>query len=230
MKILVVEDEALIRTDITRALTASGYIVDAVANGQDAWFRGDTEAYDGVVLDLGLPDLDGLTVLKRWRENERAMPIIVLTARGRWRERVEGIDAGADDYLPKPFEMEELLSRLRAIIRRTGGHASPLMQFGQLTIDIRNMRVTSDGVPLNLTPLEFRLLSYLATNNGRAVSKIELTEHLYAQDFDRDSNTIEVLVGRLRRKLQADVIETRRGYGYLLNGEPAKLDIVSGPK
>jgi two-component system, OmpR family, response regulator len=222
MKIMVVEDEPLIRNDITRALTASGYLVDAVSNGEDAWFRGDTETYDGVVLDLGLPDLDGLTVLKRWRGNERVMPVIVLTARGRWRERVEGIDAGADDYLPKPFEMEELLARLRAIIRRSGGHASPLMTFGSLTIDMRSMRVAVDGIPLTLTPLEFRLLGYLASHRGRAVSKIELTEHLYAQDFDRDSNSIEVLVGRLRRKIKSDLIETRRGFGYVLNDELAK--------
>ena len=230
MRVLVVEDEALIRDDIARALTASGYVVDSVSNGDDAWFRGDTETYDGVILDLGLPSLDGMTVLKRWRENGRAMPVIVLTARGRWRERVEGIDAGADDYLSKPFEMEELLARLRSIIRRTSGLAATVMNFGPVAIDVRNMRVTIDGVPLSITPLEFRLLSYLASQRGRAVSQIELTEHLYAQDFERDSNAIEVLVGRLRRKMKVDLILTKRGFGYLLNDELDKMSHATGPK
>jgi DNA-binding response OmpR family regulator len=216
MRILVVEDEALIREDIARSLTGAGYIVDAVSTGEDAWFRGDTEDYAGVVLDLGLPDLDGMTVLKRWRKNARTMPVIVLTARGRWRERVDGIDAGADDYLPKPFEMAELLARLRSIIRRVSGHASTLLSFGPVVIDMRNMRVTVDGAPVQVTPLEFRLLNYLATNAGRAVSQIELTEHLYAQDFERDSNAIEALVARLRRKIGGETIKTRRGYGYVI--------------
>jgi DNA-binding response OmpR family regulator len=224
MKILVVEDEAVIRRDLNRALTASGYVVEEAANGTDAWFRGDTEDYDGVVLDLGLPDLDGLTVLKRWREGERRMPVIVLTARGRWRERVEGIDAGADDYLPKPFEMEELLARLRAVIRRTGGHATSTVAIGPVAIDTRARRLSIDGVPLALTPLEFRLLDYLIAQRGRAVTQLELTEHLYAQDFERDSNAIEVLVGRLRRKLKVDLIHTRRGYGYQLNEHPGRTD------
>lgn len=217
MKILVVEDEALIRDDLARALSASGFSVDTVADGTDAWFRGDTEDYDGVVLDLGLPDLDGMTILKRWREAGRTMPVVVLTARGRWRERVEGIDAGADDYLPKPFVMDELIARLRAILRRVGGQASPVAVFGPVAINVRNMRVTVEGTPISITPLEFRFLSYLASQPGRAVSQMELTEHLYAQDFDRDSNVIEVLVGRLRKKLKVDLIQTRRGFGYFLN-------------
>ena len=217
MKILVVEDEQLIRRDIVRALSASGFVVDAVDNGNDAWFRGDTEDYDAAILDLGLPMLDGLSVLKRWRAARRTMPVIILTARGTWRERVEGIDSGADDYLPKPFEMDELLSRLHAIIRRTAGHAAAVIELGPVTIDTRHMRVSVHGTPVSLTPLEFRLLSYLAMKPGRAISQSELTEHLYSQDFERDSNAIEVLVGRLRRKMKVDIIQTRRGFGYMLN-------------
>ena len=222
MRILVVEDEELIRRDIVRALAASSFVVDAVDNGNEAWFRGDTEDYDAVILDLGLPMLDGLSVLKRWRSAGRAMPVIILTARGTWRERVEGIDSGADDYLPKPFEMDELLSRLHAIIRRTAGHATPVIDLGPVTIDTRHMRVSVNGATVPLTPLEFRLLSYLAMQPGRAVSQIELTEHLYAQDFERDSNAIEVLVGRLRRKMKVDIIQTRRGFGYMLSAAAVK--------
>ena len=222
MKILVVEDEELIRRDIVRALAASSFVVDAVDNGNEAWFRGDTEDYDAAILDLGLPMLDGLSVLKRWRSAGRAMPVIILTARGTWRERVEGIDSGADDYLPKPFEMDELLSRLHAIIRRTAGHASPVIDLGPVTIDTRHMRVSVNGAAVPLTPLEFRLLSYLAMQPGRAVSQMELTEHLYAQDFERDSNAIEVLVGRLRRKMKVDIIQTRRGFGYMLSAATVK--------
>lgn len=222
MRILVVEDEELIRRDIVRALAASSFVVDAVDNGNEAWFRGDTEDYDAAILDLGLPMLDGLSVLKRWRSAGRAMPVIILTARGTWRERVEGIDSGADDYLPKPFEMDELLSRLHAIIRRTAGHATPVIDLGPVTIDTRHMRVSVNGATVPLTPLEFRLLSYLAMQPGRAVSQIELTEHLYAQDFERDSNAIEVLVGRLRRKMKVDIIQTRRGFGYMLSAAAIK--------
>ncbi len=230
MRILVVEDEELIRHDIVQALTAAGFVVEAVDNGNDAWFRGDTEDFDAAILDLGLPVLDGMSVLKRWRAAKRTMPVIVLTARGTWRERVEGIDAGADDYLPKPFEMDELLSRLHAIIRRTAGHSSPVIEIGPVAIDTRHMRVSVDGFPIPLTPLEFRLLSYLAMKPGRAVSQIELTEHLYAQDFERDSNAIEVLVGRLRRKLKVDIIQTRRGFGYMLDEAIASPPQVSDRK
>jgi two-component system, OmpR family, response regulator len=219
VRILIVEDEPLIRRDVATALTASGYVVDEADNGEEAWFKGDVEAYDAVILDLGLPDLDGLTVLKRWRGGGRIMPVIVVSARGTWRERVDGIDAGADDYLPKPFEMEELLARLHAVLRRASGQAGTLIEIGPVVIDVRRSRMTINGVPVTLSPLEFRLVSYLAMRRGRPVSQLELTEHLYAQDFERDSNAIEVLVGRLRRKLTVDLIKTRRGFGYMLNDE-----------
>ena len=218
MKILLVEDDARIAGEVMLALQGAGYIVDAVVDGEDAWFRGDTEEYDAVVLDLGLPRMDGLSILKKWRANDRRFPILILSARGSWSERVEGIDSGADEYLPKPFHMAELLARLRAIIRRSAGNATTTLSIGALTLDPRQMRVTQDGQPINLSPQEYRLLSYLMHNAGRVVTQIELTEHLYAQDFERDSNAIEVLVGRVRRKLRADPIETRRGFGYIING------------
>jgi two-component system OmpR family response regulator len=218
MKILLVEDDARIAGEVMLALQGAGYIVDAVVDGEDAWFRGDTEEYDAVVLDLGLPRMDGLSILKKWRANDRRFPILILSARGSWSERVEGIDSGADEYLPKPFHMAELLARLRAIIRRSAGNATTTLSIGALTLDPRQMRVTQDGQPINLSPQEYRLLSYLMHHAGRVVTQIELTEHLYAQDFERDSNAIEVLVGRVRRKLRADPIETRRGFGYIING------------
>ncbi|WP_303979961.1 response regulator transcription factor [Dongia mobilis] len=218
MKILLVEDDARIAGEVMLALHGAGYIVDAVVDGEDAWFRGDTEEYDAVVLDLGLPRMDGLSILKKWRANDRRFPILILSARGSWSERVEGIDSGADEYLPKPFHMAELLARLRAIIRRSAGNATTTLSIGALTLDPRQMRVTQDGQPINLSPQEYRLLSYLMHHAGRVVTQIELTEHLYAQDFERDSNAIEVLVGRVRRKLRADPIETRRGFGYIING------------
>jgi two-component system, OmpR family, response regulator len=221
MRILVVEDETLIRRDMVNALSASGYVVEEAANGEEAWYKGDVEAYDAAILDLGLPDLDGLTVLKRWRANNRTLPVIVVSARGTWRERVEGIDAGADDYLPKPFEMEELLSRLHAVLRRSSGGASMSVEIGPVVIDSRHSRLTVSGVPVALSALEFRLIAYLGMRRGRPVSQIELTEHLYAQDFERDSNAIEVLVGRLRRKLKVDLIKTQRGFGYMLNEDIA---------
>jgi two-component system OmpR family response regulator len=214
MRILLVEDDARIARDIERALSANGYLVDHAADGEDALFRGENEMFDGAVLDLGLPGLDGMTILKRWRAAGIQIPVVVLTARGRWTERVAGIDAGADDYLPKPFEMEELLARLRAILRRAAGTGSPVLEHGALAIDTRAMRVTVDGEAVQLTPLEYRLVVLLMHNRGRAVSQIEITEHLYSQDFERDSNAVEVLVGRLRRKLKHDVIVTRRGFGY----------------
>lgn len=218
MKVLVVEDDARIAEEVTLALQGAGYIVDAVADGEDAWFRGDTEEYDAVVLDLGLPNMDGLSILKKWRANDRRFPILILSARGSWSERVEGIDSGADEYLPKPFHMAELLARLRAIIRRSAGNATTTLSIGSLTLDPRQMRVAQDGQPINLSPQEYRLLSYLMHHAGRIVTQIELTEHLYAQDFERDSNAIEVLVGRVRKKLKIDLIETRRGFGYIING------------
>ncbi|GIK81264.1 MAG: response regulator transcription factor [Pseudorhodoplanes sp.] len=216
MRVLVVEDDRRIAADIARALQAAGYVVDAVRDGEEAWFRGDTEDYGAVVLDLGLPGMDGLSVLKRWRANGRHMPVLILTARGSWSERVEGIDAGADDYLPKPFRMEELLARLRSIVRRSAGHASSVLQAGAVTLDERQMKVTLDGVPVALSPLEYRLIAYLLHHRGRVVSQLELSENVYGHDEMHDSNAVEVLIGRLRKKIGAELIETRRGFGYLI--------------
>jgi DNA-binding response OmpR family regulator len=221
MKLLLVEDDRRIAEEVAESLGAAGYLVDRATDGEEAWFKGDTENYAAVILDLGLPGMDGLGVLRRWRANDRIFPVLILTARGTWNERVEGIDAGADDYLPKPFHMEELLARLRAILRRAAGQPSPLLQVGTVSLDTRQMRVSIDGRPLNLTPQEFRLVSYLMHNRGRVVSQIELTEHLYLQDFEKDSNAIEVLVGRVRRKLGIELIQTRRGFGYIIE-EPAQ--------
>ncbi len=221
MRILVAEDEARIATDIAEVLTASGYVVDIAADGEDAWFRGETEDYAAVILDLGLPSLDGVTVLSRWRQQGCHMPVLVLTARGSWNDRVDGIDAGADDYLAKPFHMEELLARLRALLRRSVGHGAAVISHGSLVLDTRQMRLTIAGRPVQLTPLEYRMLSYLLHHRGRVVSQLELTEQIYAQDFERDSNAIEVLVARLRRKLKIKLIETRRGFGYLIANDDA---------
>lgn len=216
MRVLVVEDEPKIAREIATVLRASGMAVDVVDDGEEAWFRGDTEEYDAVVLDLGLPKLDGLTVLKRWRANRRTFPVLILTARGVWTERVEGINAGADDYLVKPFEIEELLARLRALIRRASGQASPILTAGALSLDTRSMRISRDGRPLALSPLEYRLLAFLIHHAGQVVPPTELADHLYDSGNDRDPNAIEVIVARLRRKLGADAIETRRGFGYLV--------------
>ena len=216
MKLLLVEDEPTLRQQIKTALVDAGYAVEEADNGRDAQFLGDTEAFDAVVLDLGLPVLDGLTVLQRWRAAGRRMPVLILTARDNWSEKVAGIDAGADDYLTKPFHMEELLARLRALIRRASGLASPVLLCGELALDTRSARVTLAGQPIALTSHEHKLLAYLMHRPGAVVSRTELTEHLYAQDFDRDSNTIEVFVGRLRKKLPAEMIETVRGLGYRL--------------
>jgi two-component system OmpR family response regulator len=216
MRVLLVEDEPTLRAQLRAGLEESGYVVDEADNGRDAHHLGATEPFDVVVLDLGLPVLDGLSVLRRWREAGRAMPVLILTARDGWPEKVAGIDAGADDYLTKPFHLEELLARIRALIRRAQGLASPLLSCGALTLDTRSGRVSLDGQPVNLTSHEFRLLSYLMHRPGSVVSRTELIEHLYAQDFDRDSNTIEVFIGRLRRKLPPDTIETVRGMGYRL--------------
>ncbi|MDN2568123.1 response regulator transcription factor [Aquibium sp. A9E412] len=216
MRILVVEDDVKIAADIAATLEAAGYVVDRETDGEEAWFRGDTEDYAAVVLDLGLPGMDGLAVLKRWRAEGRRLPVLVLSARGTWSERVEGIDAGADDYLPKPFHMDELLARLRAVIRRSAGHAAPALAAGPVRIDPRQMRVTVDGVPRALSPQEYRLLAYLMLHAGRVVPQQELAEHLQGAHDERESNAVEVLVGRVRRKLGADIIETRRGFGYLV--------------
>jgi two-component system, OmpR family, response regulator len=219
MRLLLVEDDDRISRDVMAALADAGYVVDRERDGEEAWFKGDTEDYSAVILDLGLPGMDGLAVLKRWRANGRTMPVLILTARGTWLERVEGIDSGADDYLPKPFRMEELLARLRAIVRRSAGQSTTVISAGPLSLDTRQMRITRDGVPINLTPQEYRLLSYLMLHAGRVVPHSELLEQLYSHDFEKDSNTIEVLVGRLRKKTGSGVIETRRGFGYIVSRE-----------
>lgn len=216
MRVLVVEDDPVLRAQLRAGLQEAGYAVDTADNGRDGQHLGDTEPMDAVVLDLGLPLVDGLTVLKRWRAAGRSLPVLILTARDSWHEKVAGIDAGADDYLSKPFHMEELLARIRALIRRAQGIASPLLQCGRLTLDTRSGRVALDGQPVSLTGHEFRLLEYLMHRPGTVVSRTELTEHIYAQEFDRDSNTIEVFIARLRRKLPPDSIETVRGMGYRL--------------
>jgi DNA-binding response OmpR family regulator len=221
MRVLLVEDDSRIASDVSRALEASGYVVEMVANGEDAWFLGDTEDFGAVILDLGLPGMDGLAVLKRWRANGRHTPVLILTARGSWAERVDGIDAGADDYLPKPFRMEELLARLRSIVRRSAGYGSSVMTAGEISLDERQMKVTRRGVPITLSPLEYRLVAHLLRNRGRVVSQQEIDENVYGHGEEHDSNTLEVLVGRVRKKLGADAIETRRGFGYLVPETPA---------
>jgi two-component system OmpR family response regulator len=216
VRVLVVEDERALREQLARALGESGYAVDTAADGERADFAVGTESYDAILLDLGLPRVDGLTLLRRWRDSGVAVPVLVLTARGTWHETVEGIDAGADDYVGKPFRMEEVLARLRALIRRATGQPFHVLRCGGVTLDSKLARVTCDGVPVRLTGHEFRVLSYLMHHRDRIVSQAELTEHIYAQDFDRDSNTVEVFIARLRRKLGASIIETVRGLGYRL--------------
>lgn len=218
MRALLVEDDPAVSADLAQALRAAAFVVDLAADGEEAWYRGDTEDYDLVVLDLGLPKLDGLSVLKRWRAAERSFPVLILSARGDWTEKVDGIEAGADDYLAKPFEMGELIARVRALVRRAAGQTSPVLSFGRLKLDTRRMTATVDGQPLRLSPLEFRFIDYLAHQPGRAVSAGELAEHLYGAFEPADSNAIEALVVRLRRKLGPNIIETRRGFGYLLEG------------
>ena len=216
MRLLVVEDDPDLNRQLVSALTEAGYVVDKAADGEEGHFLGETEPYDAVVLDLGLPGLDGVTVLEKWRRAGRNMPVLILTARDRWSDKVAGFDAGADDYVAKPFFMEEVLARLRALLRRASGHATSELECGPLRVDTRTSRVTVNGAAVKLTSLEYRLLEYLIHHQGRIISRTELVEHLYDQDFDRDSNTIEVFVGRLRRKLGKDMIETVRGLGYRL--------------
>ena len=214
MRILVVEDDTNLNRQIKDALIESGYAVDVAFDGEEGHYLGDTEPYDAVILDIGLPQMDGLSVLEEWRRAGRTTPVLLLTARDRWSDKVQGIDAGADDYLAKPFHMEELLARLRALVRRAAGHASNEITAGPVRLDVKGGKVTVDGQAIKLTSHELRLLSYLMHHKGKVVSRTELTEHLYDQDFDRDSNTIEVFVGRLRKKLPDEVIHTVRGLGY----------------
>ena len=214
MRVLVIEDDPDLNRQLVAALTDAGYAVDSARDGEEGHYLGDTEPYDAVVLDLGLPGLDGWRVLEQWRRDGRRMPVLILTARDRWSDKVRGIDAGADDYVAKPFHMEEVLARVRALIRRATGHASSELECGPVHLDTRTGRVSVSGNPVRLTSHEYRLLSYLMHHCGRVVPRTELVEHLYEQDFDRDSNTIEVFVGRLRRKLGVDIIQTVRGLGY----------------
>ena len=219
MRILIVEDEPKLADDLARALDGAGFVTEHAGDGEDAWFLCETEEYAGVILDLGLPKLDGLTVLKRLRGAGIETPVLILTARGSWTERVDGIDAGADDYLAKPFQMEELIARLHAILRRSAGKASSQMAIGSVTLDARQMRASVDGLAVNLTPLEYRALAFLMYNAGRVVPPHELGDHVYGVDGLREANTLEVLMGRLRRKLGTPLIETRRGYGYIIASE-----------
>ncbi len=216
MRILVAEDDRRIAESLSNALSIAGFVAEIEADGESAWFRGDSENFDAVILDLGLPTLDGLTILKRWRKAGRNHPVLILTARGNWDERVEGIESGADDYVGKPFRIEEVVARVKALIRRAAGNPGPRIEAAGLTLDTRSMQVLRDGSPLKLTPQEFKLVAYLMHQRGRVVSQLEITEHLYAQDFERESNSIEVLVGRLRRKLGEGVVQTRRGFGYFI--------------
>jgi two-component system, OmpR family, response regulator len=216
MRLLVVEDDKDLNRQIVASLEQAGYAVDRAYDGEEGLFLGETEPYDAVVLDLGLPTIDGVSVLQAWRRAGKVMPILILTARDRWSDKVSAFDAGADDYVVKPFHVEELLARLRALLRRASGHATSELTCGPLLLDTRSSRVVVEGTPIKLTSHEFRLLSYLMHHQGRVVSRTELVEHLYDQDFDRDSNTIEVFIGRLRRKLDVDVIQTVRGLGYMV--------------
>ena len=218
MRILVVEDEAALAEQLQAALGAAGYAVDRAADGARADYLARTEAYDAILLDLGLPRVDGLTLLRQWREAGLIVPVLILTARGTWSEKVLGIDSGADDYVAKPFRVEEVIARTRALIRRARGHASPELRCGAVVLDPRQSSVTLDGAPVALTSHEYRTLAYLMHHPGRVVSRSELTEHIYAQSFERDSNTVEVFVARLRRKLGASFIETVRGLGYRIRG------------
>ena len=220
VRVLVVEDESALSQQLVAALTEAGYAVDGAAEGKRADFLAQTERYDAIVLDLGLPTVDGLTLLRRWREAGIAVPVLVLTARGSWHEKVQGIDSGADDYVSKPFRVEELLARVRALIRRASGQVTPQLRCGPVLLDPRAARVTLDGAPVRLTSHEFRVLSYLMHHRGRVVSQSELSEHIYAQDLDRDSNTVEVFIARLRRKLGTDFIQTVRGLGYRIEATP----------
>ncbi|MEO8686497.1 MAG: response regulator transcription factor [Devosia sp.] len=216
MRVLVAEDDDRIADMLATALTKAGFGVERESDGEIAWYRGDTEPYDAIVLDLGLPQIDGLTILKRWRSAGRLTPVLILTARGQWEERVDGIEAGADDYVVKPFHVQEIVARLRALVRRANGLASSRVPFGKYLLDLRTMEVTEDGMPMDLTPQEFKLISYLVHRRGQVISQLEITEHIYHQDYERDSNAVEVLVARVRKRLGPEVVKTRRGFGYVL--------------
>lgn len=216
MRVLIAEDDDRIAETLIASLGKAGFGVERERDGEVAWYRGDTEAFDAIVLDLGLPQMDGLTVLKRWRSAGRLTPVLILTARGQWEERVDGIEAGADDYVVKPFHVQEIVARLRALVRRANGVATSRIAFGKFLLDLRTMEVTADGMPMELTPQEFKLVSYLVHRRGQVISQLEITEHIYNQDYERDSNAVEVLVARVRRRLGAEVIKTRRGFGYML--------------
>jgi two-component system, OmpR family, response regulator len=216
VRVLIVEDDENLADQIRQSLQDADYAVDVANDGEDGHFLGDTEPYDAVILDLGLPIMDGRTILKKWRADGRKMPVMLLTARDSWTDKVEGLDAGADDYLTKPFIVEELLARLRALIRRSAGQTSPQLECGPVLLDTRSGKVTVSGRAVKLTAQEFKLLSYLMHHDGKVISRTELTEHIYDQDFDRDSNTIEVFVNRIRKKLDANIIQTVRGLGYQL--------------
>ena len=222
MRLLVVEDDRDINRQVVTALEEAGYVVDKAFDGEEGGYLGENEPYDAIILDMGLPKTDGVSVLQKWRRAGIKTPVIILTARDRWSDKVDGFDAGADDYVTKPFHMEELMARVRALLRRAAGHATSQIACGPVVLDTRSGRVFVDGNPVKLTSHEYRLLSYLMHHTGRVVSRAELTEHLYDQDFDRDSNTIEVFVGRLRKKLAVDLIQTVRGLGYLVDpNQPA---------
>lgn len=216
MRILLGEDDDRIAEVLQTTLSRSGFEVEREGDGETVWFRADSEKFDAIILDLGLPQMDGLTVLKRWRRGGLQTPVLILTARGQWEERVEGIEAGADDYVVKPFHALEIVARIRALIRRSSGLASSRVGFGKYELDMRTMQVTEAGMPMDLTPQEFRLMAYLLHNRGRVLSQLEITEHIYRQDYERDSNAVEVLVARLRKRLGHDVVKTRRGFGYTL--------------
>lgn len=216
MRALVVEDDPDVGPDVARALTDAGFNVDLAQDGEEAWFKGGVENYAVAVLDLGLPKLDGLSVLRRWRGENRAFPVLVLSARGDWTEKVEGIEAGADDYLAKPFQMGELVARVRGLVRRAAGRLTPTITIGRLKLETVRMSATLDGRALRLSPLEFRFLDLLAHNPGRALSAGEIAEHLYGATHLDDTNAIEALLVRLRRKVGPAVVLTRRGFGYLL--------------
>jgi two-component system OmpR family response regulator len=224
VRLLVVEDDKDLNRQIVAALEHAGYAVDHALDGEEGHFLGDTEPYDAVVLDIGLPKKDGIAILETWRAAGRTMPVLILTARDRWSEKVQGFDAGADDYVAKPFHMEELLARIRALLRRATGHATSELVCGSVRLDTKSGRVVVDGAPIKLTSHEYRLLAYLMHHDGRIVSRSEIIEHLYDQDFDRDSNTIEVFVGRLRKKLGVDLIQTIRGLGYMAAPPPEKTN------